>query len=152
MFAMQNKQIKSIEGPRAPWLLIVLFLVLMAVAVSFFGGRSEISNETDESIATPSITVESRVPRIYTISYKVGVFSPTNLRIHSGDTIRFKNEGFFPIHIISDGAPGYQDLPGFDSVGDIPQNSYFSLTFSEKGIFGYHNMRQPDENGTIIVR
>lgn len=152
MFAIQNKQIKPIDGPRAPWFLIVLFLVLMAMAVSFFGDRSDVLNGSEDNISIPSPTPESRLPRIYTVSYKAGVFSPTNLRIHAGDTIRFKNEGFFPIHVISDGASGHQDLPGFDSIGDIPQNSYFSFTFSGKGIFGYHNMRQSDESGTIIVR
>ena len=76
------------------------------------------------------------------------MFSLKNLRIHAGDTVRFKNEGFFGIRVITDN----NQLPGFDSVGNIPQSSYFSYTFAERGIFGYHNYDKPAEQGSIIVR
>ena len=152
MFAFQKKDLKSIEGPKAPWVLIFLCLVLLAVAVSFFGQKSLVSQNPLDNSVSPSIPLETKAPRIYTVSYKAGVFSPTNLRIHAGDTVRFKNEGFFAIHIASDDSTGSQKLAGFDSIGDIPQNSYFSFTFSEKGIFGYHNEKRTDEAGTIIVR
>ena len=66
--------------------------------------------------------------------------------------VRFKNESFFGIHMVTDPHPRHDDLPGFDSIADIPQNSYFSFTFSSKGIFGYHNENDPEEGGTIIVR
>ena len=152
MFAMQKREIKSIDGPKAPWLLIVLCLVLLAAAVSFFGGKAD--NIDNSSVISPNLVLSSdtKSTRIYTVSYKAGVFSPTNLRIHAGDTVRFKNESFFPIHIVSDPESGHPALPGFDSVGDVPQNSYFSFTFSDKGIFGYHNRKSIDEGGTIIVR
>ena len=52
----------------------------------------------------------------------------------------------------SDPHPTHNQLLGLDSVGDIPQGSYFAYTFSEKGIFGYHNEKKPEEAGTIIVR
>ncbi len=146
-----KKEIKSIEGPKAPWLLIVICLLLLAASVNFFGGKSS-TNVNIETPNTAILSVDTRAPRIYTVSYKAGVFSPTNLRIHAGDTVRFKNEGFFPIYIIGDTQSGVQSLPGFNSVGDIPQNSYFSFTFAEKGIFGYHNEKKIDEGGTIIVR
>ena len=97
------------------------------------------------SIKEPS-TPETREPRMYSVSYKNGVFSPTNLRIHAGDTVRFKNEGLFGIRILSG------SYIGFDSIGDIPQGSYFSFTFAAKGIFDYSNNKNPDEKGTIIVR
>lgn len=151
MFAMQRKQIKSIEGPKAPWLLIVICLVLLAISVNFFGKKSFVGTSIQTPV-TAVLSADTREPRIYTVSYRAGVFSPTNLRIHAGDTVRFKNEGFFPIYIISDTQSGIQGLPGFNSVGDIPQNSYFAFTFAEKGIFGYHNEKNPDESGTIIVR
>ena|SRR3989344_3665373 len=146
--AIRKKEIKSLEGPHSPWLLIVLLLVLLAGAVSYLGERPNRDSGSGKIIPD----AESRAPRVYTVSYKSGVFSPTNLRIHAGDTVRFKNEGFFGIRIASDPHPTHDDLPGFDSVGDVPQNSYFSLTFSSKGIFGYHNEGNPEEGGTVIVR
>lgn len=140
---------KNIEVPDRPhnpavfWILIIVLLALSVGAIKMLGTAPNLASKIPTS--TPEIT---REPRFYTVTYKSGVFSPTNLRIHSGDTVRFKNDGFFGIRVMTDN----NQLPGFDSVGDIPQGSYFSYTFAEKGIFGYHNQDKPDEQGTIIVR
>ena len=129
------------------WLLIVISLMLMAAAVVIFGqAEHDIGQATISPTQSPS---DSKQARIYTVSYKSVVFSPTNLRIHSGDTVRFKNDGLFAIHIIADPP---EDLVGFDSVGDIPPGSYFSYTFAAKGTFGYRNEKDQDETGAIIVR
>lgn len=149
MLAFVKKKLKPVEGPNAPWVLIILVLILFGVSVSIFGEKN-LPDTIGGATMTPSL--DTRIPRIYTISYRSGVFSPTNLRIHAGDTVRFKNEGFYPIHVITDSHPEHKQLPGFDSIGDIPQNSYFSFTFSTQGIFGYHNERSIEEVGTIIVR
>ncbi len=147
----REKRLKPINGPGLSWLLIILMLFLLASAVSIFGKKE--SGDLALGTPDPSETIspaDTILPRIYTISYSNGVFSPTNLRIHAGDTVRFKNDSFFPIHVASD--PDQNVLPGFDSVGDIPQSSYFSFTFAAKGIFGYYNKNSPYEKGTIIVR
>ncbi len=140
----KEKKPPRLNAPGLIWLLIILALVIFGFTVSFFNKGNDLSVSQSP---TPSETpVESRQPRIYTISYKNGVFSPTNLRIHAGDTVRFNNEGILPVRIISD------EIVGFDSVGDIPQGSYFAFTFAAKGIFSYHNIQNSSESGTIIVR
>ncbi len=143
----REKKLPTINGPGLFWMLIILVLVLFGLAVSMLGR----SQNSSVDLPTPTGTVSSEIKpsRIYTISYKSGVFSPTNLRIRAGDTVRFKNEGIFPIRIVS--GPD-SSLVGLDSVGDIPQGSYFSFTFAAKGIFDYHNDRNTKETGTIIVR
>ena len=146
-----HKLHKRLEGPGTPWLLILLVMMLMGLAVTVLGGN-ELPLQEGVSVISPELTPDTYVPRIYSVSYKNGVFSPTNLRIHAGDTVRFKNDGIFAIHVITDPHSQHDDLLGFDSVGDIPQNSYFAFTFSGKGTFGYHNERKPQETGTIIVR
>src|SRR3989338_7029380 len=79
-----------------PWLLIVLVLVLLAFSVNMF--RQPIISDTSGNIVSSlEPTPDVRQPRVYTVSYRNGVFSPTNLRIHAGDTVRFKNESIFPI-------------------------------------------------------
>ena len=136
---------RILNGSGLPWLLIVLVLVLMAFSVNMF--RRPVAPDASGNISSPlEPTQEVRQPRVYTVSYRNGVFSPTNLRIHAGDTVRFKNEGIFPIKIVGD------DLVGFDSVGDVPQGSFFAFTFAARGIFSYHNDKNPDEMATIIVR
>ena len=142
-FFKSEKFSESRPNPAVFWILILFLMVLLAGAVKTLGEPSDLGSK----ISTP-LPQESREPKFYTVTYKSGVFSPTNLRIHAGDTVRFKNDSFFGIRILTDN----NQLPGFDSVGDIPQGSYFSYTFAQKGIFGYHNQNEPDEQGTIIVR
>lgn len=141
--AVKKEKLPTIKGPGIFWGLIILMLMLLGLAVTLLG-----KNDAGATLPTPSETVpvDTRQPRIYTVSYRSGVFSPTNLRIHAGDTVRFKNEGLFGIRIVS------QDIVGFDSIGDIPQGSYFSFTFAARGIFEYHNQKNSKETGTIIVR
>lgn len=145
-----DKISKNLHTPGVLWFLIVAMLVLLAVSVSFFNdgqsaavsiSRSPFPSEEDETQS-----------RVYTVSYKGGVFSPTNLRIRAGDTVRFKNDGILSIKILSDPEPEQYFLPGFDSIGDVPQGSFFSFTFATKGIFGYHNGKSPSEKGIVIVR
>lgn len=148
----QPRLLKPINGPGVFWLLIILALVSLTGAMMIFGKSYEtpgIAVIGDSLTPTPT---EQHQARVYTVSYKSGVFSPTNLRIHSGDTVRFKNESVFPIRVVTDPHPEHNNLVGFDSIGDIPQGSYFSFTFAAKGVFGYHNENKIDEAGTIIVR
>lgn len=145
--AVKKKKLPTVNGPGLFWMLIILALILFGLAVSIFGRSQNVATEVP--ISTEIASPEIKPSRIYTISYKSGVFSPTNLRIHAGDTVRFKNEGIFSIRIVS--GPD-SILVGLDSVGDIPQGSYFSFTFAAKGIFDYHNDKNSKETGTIIVR
>ncbi|OGN16550.1 MAG: hypothetical protein A3C88_01935 [Candidatus Yanofskybacteria bacterium RIFCSPHIGHO2_02_FULL_50_12] len=135
---------RAANEPGISWLLIIFFLMLMAVAILIFG-KSQPPLAQVSPTATPFPTSTGQA-RMYTVSYDAGVFSPTNLRIHAGDTVRFKNESIFPIRIVS------EDLVGFDSVGDVPQGSYFSYTFAGRGTFSYYNSHNADQGGTIIVR
>lgn len=151
----KDNKLRPLNGPGVFWLLIVLVLVLTGFAVSTLDKPGEIKNNSkDQPSSSPlkSSILEARKPRIYTVTYKGGVFSPTNLRIHAGDTVRFKNGGFFSIRIASDPDSEYNQIAGFDSIGDIPQGSYFAFTFAAQGIFGYYNVNNSDEKGTIIVR
>ena len=142
----KQKKLPTISGPGLFWMLIILTLVLFGLAVSMLGR----SQNPGIDLPTPTETTSIDKPsRIYTVSYKGGVFSPTNLRIHAGDTVRFKNDGIFSIRIVS--GPD-SSLVGLDSIGDIPQGSYFSFTFAAKGIFDYHNNSNSKETGTVIVR
>jgi plastocyanin len=129
------------------WILIMIAMVLLAIAVGIFGTSS-----TGSGTVFSPVPTETYQPRTYSISYKAGVFSPTNLRIHSGDTVRFRNDGLMPIQIVSDPHPQHNDVVGLDSIGDIPPDGVFAYTFAAKGTFGYHNERNINETGTIIVR
>ena len=142
---VNHPKFRTAHAPGLSWLVVILLMVLLAFSVIHFGSLQPIASPLP-TVITDNSTTPIAQPRIYTISYDSGVFSPTNLRIHAGDTVRFKNDSIFPTRIVS------EDLVGFDSIGDIPQNSYFSFTFAARGTFSYHNKNNSDQAGTIIVR
>lgn len=143
-FANDHRPPFGKASPGIFWLIFVILLIIAAFSVVHFGSlQPTVSPTPTSSDLSASI---SNPPRIYTVSYNSGVFSPTNLRIHAGDTVKFKNDSIFPIHIVSD------DLVGLDSTGDIPQGSFFSFTFAAKGTFSYYNQSDPNQTGMIIVR
>ena len=134
----------------AIWVIIILVLLGFALAVIYFSrGNPDLINGGQPS---PSSPVASRQPRVYTVFYGLGVFSPTNIRIHVDDSVRFQNDSKSAMRIVSDITNGLPDLAGFDSVGDVQAGGVFTYTFTTTGIFGYHNAKNPTEEGTIIVR
>ena len=134
----------------AIWLFIILVLVLFGAAVMFFSRN----NPDLQAGITPVITESPSIaPKLYTVYYQLSIFSPTNLRIHVGDSVKFLNNGGQPMHVISNStSTGALQLVGFDSIGDIQPNGAFTYTFTQAGIFGYHNVKNPDETGTVIVK
>ncbi|HXV27090.1 MAG TPA: hypothetical protein VD862_03670 [Candidatus Paceibacterota bacterium] len=136
------------KEPHAPvnfWVLIILSLVCMVAAIRFLGE----SGPADAPVA--SGTPSERAARVYTVTYKFGVFSPTNLRIHAGDTVTFRNEGPRSVRIAGTLNPR-TGRPEFDSNGPVPVGSSFAFTFAEGGVFAYHNSENEQEAGVIIVR
>ena len=132
------------------WLLVISVLVGFGGALTYFTQQNpDIATYNQALVSRPN---ESRPARLYTVYYNTGVFSPTNLRIHNGDSVKFQNDGDQPIHITSDSTGSVPDLIGFDSVGDIPARGSFTYTFSKTGTFGYHNLKNKTERGTVIVR
>jgi len=147
LLAVRRSDIEPQHGRPHFWPLIVLMLVLLALAVTMLGqpvpaGTSMMPTPTDGA---------DRDPRVYTVSYRYGVFSPTNLRIHAGDTVRWHNESALPIHVVAQLQNG-QRVPDFDSIGSVHPDGYFAFTFSRTGIFGYYNPSSSNESGVIIVR
>jgi len=128
------------------WLLAVLILFLFAGAVFFFG-KDLPKNQQANFFKGPKVS-----SRIYTVFYTSGLFSPTNLQINIGDTVRFFNDGILAIRVVSDPHPEHTDLAGFDSISDIPAQGVFSFTFTKRGIFDYHNEKRTEQKGTIIVK
>lgn len=124
------------------WLLAALALMVFTGSVLYFN--------KDTTIKQPAnIGNRTGQSRIYSVFYTSGVFSPTNLQINVGDTVRFSNESILSVRIKADED---SNLPGFDSISEIPPQGAFSYTFTERGIFDYHNERKQEQKGTIIVK
>lgn len=129
------------------WILIVLLLVLLSLSVLYFGKN----NNYQPASASNSVHT-SRPARTYSVLYGGGVFSPTNLRIQSGDTVKFQNNSLFAIRIVPDTDKDQEKGVGFENIGEIQSKNTFTYIFSNAGIFNYHNEKNPNEAGAIIIR
>lgn len=136
----------SESGQQFFWFSIILILSLFGGAVLIFS--RDLPRDQEANVGQP----KNYVGKTYTVFYTNGVFSPTNLQINVGDTVRFSNDSLFPIKVVSDPHPDHTDLPGFDSISDIPVQGVFTFTFIKRGIFDYHNEKKIEQKGTIIVK
>lgn len=130
------------------WFLIPVLLIVFAGVILVFNKNRQFP----QAARLPASLETAKQGRIYTVFYTSGVFSPTNIQINLGDTVRFRNDSFFGIRVVSNPHPQHSDLPGLDSITDIPQNGIFSYTFTQRGIFDYHNEKNPQQDGTVIVK
>ena len=147
ILAARRTEDEQLRGRPHFWPLILLMLVLLALAVTMMEQPADVA-----LVTTPSPTENvDRDPRVYTVGYKFGVFSPTNLRIHAGDTVRWHNESKLPIRVVAQLQSG-QRIPDFDSIGSVQPGGYFAFTFASVGIYGYYNPSSANESGVIIVR
>lgn len=122
------------------WIYIFIVLVAFTAAVFYFSkDNPALTGQWSPAIISPT---PSREPRTYTISYTSGVFSPTNLRIHVGDTVVFRNDGPGTVMITAD----------FGTSGALPQGASYTFQFGEPGTFEYTNAKVASEHGTIIVK
>ena len=133
------------------WIIILLLLFALSFSIFFFS-KSKNYDLSALKIPVSSSKEIDRPSRIYSVYYKNGIFSPTNIRIRSGDTVRFENDSLFGIQVISDPHPQHNDSIGFNSIGLVPPNGVFAYTFSLPGIFSYHNEKNISETGKVIVR
>lgn len=145
-----NQDESELQPEGRLWLLVILVLLVFAASLIYFGRNNpDLANLDQARVSSPGA---SRPSRLYRVFYNTGVFSPTNIRIHAGDSVKFQNDSNDPIHIQSDETSNVPDLVGFDSVGDIPPEGSFVYTFTKAGVFGYHNKDNKNERGTVIVR
>ena len=128
------------------WFLIAILLLVFAGAIFLFQGEESVK------INDPSPISSVKLGRIYTVYYNNGVFSPTILQVKANDTIRFKNESEKLIYIISDTHPDHNFFVELDSKESIEKGDNWMFVFNKKGIWGYHNEKNSEEGGTIIVK
>lgn len=132
----------------SPKLLLLSFVVIamFGLAIFLFYG----DKKTDQNIINTATI--SRSPKTYTVYYEGGVFSPTNMRIHAGDSVRFQNDSADDVWIIGDRRSGLFFLSALDSKKALSQGEFYIYRFERQGSFAYKNSLEEKEIGSIIVR
>lgn len=88
----------------------------------------------------------------FDIAYTNNCFSPANITIKKGDTVRFKNNSnsrdMWPA---TNKHPQHDEYSEFDSKQGIGSGGTYSFTFTKTGSWGYHDHLKPNCGGTITV-
>lgn len=71
-------------------------------------------------------------------------FTPPNLTVQVGDTVRWSNHDFFPHTVTALNAP-------FFNSGTIPSGGTYSFTFTASGLTNYRCNIHPHMTGTVTV-
>lgn len=121
--------------------------VLLLVSIFVFNKRT-----------APPVTIEQPIvnepaPAVFKniVTYKDGVFMPSNFSIKSGTTVSFVNEGDDGMWVAANPHPTHISVPGFDALRAYNKGETYKFTFIKKGSFGYHNHLNPMARGTLTV-
>ncbi len=113
-----------------------------------------VDGSKDGAAATPGGAV--------VVSYTSEGFSPSTITIKKGQTITFLNKGSQEMWVASDEHPSHTGYDGTNKdahcdVGATPSfdqcgvSATYSFTFTKVGTWSYHNHREDEDRGSVIV-
>lgn len=120
-------------------------------ATSTTGGTSSGGTGGGSSNTTGG-TSATAPAKIYTINYTNSCFSPADIAIKKGDTVKFVNNSSRDMWPASDNHPKHTIYPEFDANKDIAPGGNYSFTFTKIGAWGYHDHNKSNCGGTITVQ
>lgn len=103
-------------------------------------------------------------PKTVTVTYNGDAFSPSTITINIGDTVKFVTTGNTQMWLASDPHPAHTSYDGTSRtehcaagytgpkpLDECGTGTSFSFTFTKVGSFGYHDHRNDNLGGTVIV-
>jgi len=104
----------------------------------------------------------SSLPFYATVTYDGDEFTPSEITIIEGGTVRFVNIGDVPMWVASDNHPTHTRYPikdeetdcigsSFDQCESVELGGSWSFAFTRIGTFGYHNHMRAKDTGEVTV-
>ncbi len=144
--------------------IVISALIILGVYFFTSVGNVRESGNTVKIIGSGSSVMENP----YSIEITSAGFFPEIVTISVGDTVTFTNKDSAPHWPASDLHPTHTVYPGtgiskcfdettdkttlFDSCRGLAQGESWSFTFTQAGEWEYHDHRNANLKGTIIVR
>ncbi|MES2213680.1 MAG: hypothetical protein V4473_02465 [Patescibacteria group bacterium] len=148
--------------------LMIAFVCLLVIFgivtyVNFWRNSSEAEradqsqNESATTSASASKTSASKTTSnsylaqdgVYVIKYTNAGFVPNDIQIPRGKSIRFINMTDTGMRIISDNTdPKFAGLTEAKTIG---KGATYTFTFSEVGLWVYHNQSTPNQRATVLI-
>lgn len=149
--------------------IITIIIIIIIVVAGFFLLRD---GTQDANVTEDASTITSEVPapgtdgsveemivntgdtavdttvEIIVVTYNNQGFTPKEIVVSAGQTVRFVNEGSGNMWIASANHPTHTLLSGLDQkeTGDS-----YEFQFDESGSWKYHNHVNPSKGGTVTV-
>ena len=92
------------------------------------------------------------VAAVVEVDYTASGFTPTEVTIKKGGTVKFVDKSGNPMDVASAPHPVHTDYTGFDQGKSSASGmNEYSFTFDKVGTWGYHNPENPVHRGTVVV-
>jgi len=86
------------------------------------------------------------------VNFDGKTFSPQNITIKAGETVKFINKSDSLMWVASNPHPIHTDYSEFDNREEIGQGESYEFTFTQVGNWKYHNHRNSSQVGTVVVK
>ncbi|MEK9161047.1 MAG: plastocyanin/azurin family copper-binding protein [Patescibacteria group bacterium] len=148
--------------------LIILIALIALGTIAYFA----LGGPAAEPVLAPTQEEEEQLPVAEpqtlssgtTVTYSDQGFSPSQVTVSVGDTVRFVNQSSremwvgvdeHPTHTKYDGTSKNDHCPGttaFDQCARSGPGTSWEYTFTKTGTFGYHNHAGAADVGVIVVQ
>ena len=139
-------------------ILVAVVLIVAVLAFTIFASKDANDKMAENTAATETATTNSdsvgssemAVPEMAIITLDESDFSPKNMIVKAGSTVKWINKSGKTASVNSDDHPTHQ-LNSFLNLGEFANGSALEVVFERPGIYGYHNHRNASQNGTVTV-
>ncbi|MDO8610218.1 MAG: cupredoxin domain-containing protein [bacterium] len=140
--------------------LFVIILVIIILGFVFFSRNdTEKSDNNDikgtgieEANNNSSNNGSDEISNIVNINYTDLGYDPKTLSISVGQTVKFTNDSSVDVWTASDPHPIHTNFSEFDQKSAGGNGTTYQFTFNKAGSYQYHNHRNPNHKGVIIVQ
>ena len=129
-------------------LTIIGVAVLLLVSAFIYNKRT---SPVSVNITPPAPLETTLAPFKNIVTYKNGLFTPSNFSVKSGVAVSFVNESDEDMWIAANPHPSHTSLSSFDAKRGIKPGETYKYTFVKRGSFGYHDHLHPMSRGTLSV-
>ncbi len=133
---------------KSDWLIIVL--VLLALGGWFWHARSTPA-APDTPATPPAGQLETLPSGEVVVTLDDTGFTPSEIRIAVGTTVRFTNTGDEPRWPASDPHPAHTDHPELDPKAGLPPGESWDFVFDAPGTYRMHDHLAALHRATVIV-
>ena len=137
------------------YIISIIVILLIVIGILVYQNKQTPSETDNVSASALTSYTKTRALEngkyVTTVSYIGKGFSPEIVSINAGEEVRFVNKSNLSMRIISNVFNNVPLYPGFDQEKSVGLNGSYPFVFTQKGVWGYHNLDNQDTSIVGIV-